>query len=198
MDLKDHHEGQGPLRLPLRGQGVSLYPLEPSDLESMAAFFAQVESLYYYLPDTLLPRNLKQVQVMMEDWNDGKENFVFACRTGQETVGLLTLSALDPIAGNAELGIMIAQKKDRGKGLASQACRLIMDYAFGELRLHRLYVRVAVDNLPSLKLFQALGFTEEGRMREVMRRGHGYLDLFLLGLLEDEYRQLQGHEPAKA
>lgn len=198
MDLKDQHVEQGPFRLPLKGQEVSLYPLEPSDLESMAAFFAQVESLYYYLPDTLLPRNFKQVQIMMEDWNDGKENFVFACRTAQETIGLLTLSALDPIAGNAELGIMIAEKKDRGKGWASQACRLIMDYAFGELRLHRLYVRVAVDNLPSLKLFQALGFIEEGRMREVMRRGHRYLDLILLGLLEDEYRQFQGHGSAKA
>ena len=147
----------------------SLHPLEAADMDRMAPFFARTEALYYYLPDTLLPRNARQVQIMMEDWNDGRENFVFSCRLQGETIGLLTLSALDPISGHAELGIMIAREEARGKGYAAEALGLIMDYAFGELRLHRLYVRVAPDNLPSLKLFQGLGFVQEGRIREIGR-----------------------------
>lgn len=182
---------QGPFVLPLTGDRLSLHPLEPADLDKMAPFFADVKSIYYYLPDTLLPRNLQQLKVMMEDWNDGKENFAFSCRFEGEAVGLVTLSALDPISGHAEIGIMIAEEKNRGKGLAKEALTLLMDYAFGDLRLHRLYVRVAPENQPSLDLFQALGFVLEGRMRETMRRGDAYLDLFFFGLLEEEYRRMR-------
>ncbi|NLA82110.1 MAG: GNAT family N-acetyltransferase [Clostridiaceae bacterium] len=198
MDIKDSNHQEGLFRLPLVGHRLSLHPLEATDLESMAPFFAQTESLYYYLPDTLLPRNVRQVQTMMDDWNDGRENFVFSCRLQNKTIGLLTLSALDPISGNAELGIMIAQEEARGKGYAAEALGLIMDYAFGELRLHRLYVRVAPDNLPSLKLFQGLGFVQEGRIRETVRRGHGYMDLLLFGLLEDEFRRMRAKLASKA
>ena len=174
---------------PLGGERVELRPLEPSDIEAMAPFFGDVEEIYYYLPDTLLPRNLTQLHTMMDEWNDGKTNFVFACRHRDETIGLVTLSDLDPVAGNAEVGIMIAGRAYRGHGLASDAMKLVLDYAFGELRLHRICACVAPANFSSISLFKRLGFVEEGRMREVMRRGQGFVDLLLFGLLEDEYRK---------
>jgi RimJ/RimL family protein N-acetyltransferase len=177
--------------LPLTGDRLSLVPFELSDLERLAAFFAEPGNLYYYLPDTLLPRNRAQLLAMMEDWNDGKENFVFTCRYQDQPIGLLTVSDLDPVAGKAELGIMLAGEESRGKGLAFEAMELILAYAFGELRLHRLYARVAPGNEPSVRLFQKLGFKEEGRIRDAMRRGDGYVDLLLFGLLEDEYRMMK-------
>lgn len=177
-------------KFPLTGERITLVPLEPKDMEAMAPFFADVKEIYYYLPDTLLPRNLKQLEHMMEDWNDGKENFVFACRFEGDTIGLVTLSDVDAVSGHAELGVMLAEPAYRGRGLANEAMRLMMDYAFSELRLHRLYARVAVDNEASLRLFRQLGFKEEGTMREAMRRGGAYVDLLFFGLLEDEYRPL--------
>lgn len=177
------------IQLPLRGDRLSLHPLEAADLEAVASFFADPEALYFYLPDLLLPRNRRQLESLMEVWNDGRTNFVFACRYQGRTLGLVTLSDLDPLAGNAELGIMIAGKEDRGRGLAREALELILAYAFNDLRLHRLYARVAPDNQPSLELFRRLGFVLEGRIREFVRRGDGYEDLLLFGLLEPEYRQ---------
>lgn len=177
-------------RFPLIGERVSLVPLETDDIRAMAPFFSDVKEIYYYLPDALLPRNLKQLESLMEDWNDGKENFVFACRLKEKTIGLVTLSYVDPISGHAELGVMLAEPEYRGRGLAQEAMRLIIDYAFSELRLHRLYARVARDNEASLKLFRQLGFTEEGTMREAMRREGRYIDLLFFGLLEQEYKPL--------
>ena len=175
--------------LPLQGSRLALVPVEARDIDQVAAFFGDVSELYYYLPDVLLPRNRHQLDAMMKDWNDGVNNFAFACRLGDQTIGLVTLADLDPFSGNAELGIMLAAASFRKKGYAREAIGLILDYAFGELRLHRLYVRVAPKNHTSIRLFEAFGFQKEGRIRDAMRRGNGYVDLLLYGLLEDEYRQ---------
>ncbi|NMB28618.1 MAG: GNAT family N-acetyltransferase, partial [Clostridiaceae bacterium] len=143
---------------------------------------------FHYLPDKLMPRNDEQLRVLMEDWNDGERNLVFACRYDGKTIGIVSISDIDFVSGNGELGVMISDVNVRGMGLATEACILMLDYAFGELRLHRVTVRVAPDNEPSLQLFRKLGFIQEGRMREVMRRRDCYCDLLLFGLLEDEYR----------
>lgn len=182
-------EGEGPLkgRSPLKGERLVLAPMTPGDMEAVAPFFADAEALYYYLPDLLLPRTPAQLKTMLDEWNDGKNNFVFACRYGEETVGLVTLSDLDAAMGNAETGIMLAGPCWQGRGLATEAMDLMIGYAFGELGLHRLYARVAVENKPSLDLFRRLGFVEEGRLREAMRRGGRFIDLILFGLLESEY-----------
>lgn len=189
MDKRAMEGAQGSGRIPLQGERLSLRPLEVRDLEAVAPYFANTAELYYYLPDLLLPRTAAQLQILMDDWNDGKRNFVFACRAGEETLGLVSLSDLDAAAGSAEAGIVITEPAWRGQGLAREALTLLLDYAFGDLRLHRIFARVAVENHKSLALFENLGFVREGRMRQAMRRGDRYIDLIFLGLLEEEYRQ---------
>lgn len=176
-----------PPSLPLRGDRVSLLPMTDQALEAVATAFADPELLYFYLPDLLLPRTRVQLKTMMEEWNDGRRNFVFSLDRSGETIGLLSLSDLDLAMGHAEAGIMIAQPVNRGQGFATEGMRLLLDYAFGELGLHRVYARVAQENTSSLQLFRRLGFVEEGRMREAMRRGGRFLDLILFGLLAHEY-----------
>lgn len=180
--------------LPLQGPRLTLVPVEARDIDRMAAFFGDVAELYYYLPDVLLPRNRHQLDAMMKDWNDGVNNFAFACRLDDQTIGLVTLADLDPFSGNAELGIMLASASFRKKGYAREAIGLILNYAFGELRLHRIFVRVAPENHASIRLFESFGFQKEGQIRDAMRRGDGYVDLLLYGLLEDEYRQTKQSE----
>jgi RimJ/RimL family protein N-acetyltransferase len=181
--------------MPLRGKRILLAPLKPEDMVAIAPFFADTNALYHYLPDKLMPRNDEQLRVLMEDWNDGERNLVFACRYDGKTIGIVSISDIDFVSGNGELGVMISNVNVRGMGLATEACMLMLDYAFGELRLHRVTVRVAPGNEPPLQLFRKLGFIHEGRMREVIRRRDSYGDLLLFGLLEDEYRIVRDETP---
>ncbi len=174
--------------IPLRGERVTLAPLKAEDMAVIAPFFADTNALFHYLPDKLMPRNDEQLRDLMEDWNDGERNLVFSCRYEGRTIGIVSLSDIDFVSGNGEMGVMISDVEVRGRGLATEAVMLMLDYAFGELRLHRVTVRVAPENEPSLLLFRKVGFVLEGRMREVMRRRDGYGDLLVFGLLEDEYR----------
>jgi RimJ/RimL family protein N-acetyltransferase len=175
--------GQSPISLPLRGLRVELTALEPGDLETLLPFFQDMASLFYYIPTTARPLNFAQLQATLADWNDGIENFVFGIRTEGKLAGLINLDGLDWPNGHTEIGIALTESGFRGKGLAAEAMQLLIDYAFGELGLHRIWARIIEDNLPSIHLFESLGFRQEGRMLEhVLRRGQ-YRDMLIYGLL---------------
>jgi ribosomal-protein-serine acetyltransferase len=85
-----------------------------------------------------------------------------------------------------EIGYWIGSAHE-GKGFVSRATRALIEIAFGELRLHRITIQAAVDNLRSRAIPERLGFTQEGVIRGAERSARGFHDLVVYGLLEDEW-----------
>lgn len=82
--------------------------------------------------------------------------------------------------------IAIASK---GRGHGRSAIILLSRYCFDVLRFHRLWLYVAVDNRRALGLYRRLGFVQEGIARECSRHGSAYHSMYILSLLEQEYRR---------
>ena len=59
--------------------------------------------------------------------------------------------------GRIELGYLI-DRDYRGKGFGYEACRAILDLAFGKLELEEVFARIAEGNVPSVRLARSLGF----------------------------------------
>jgi RimJ/RimL family protein N-acetyltransferase len=174
-------------RFPLKGSRITLTELQESDLSELAFFFRDMESLVYYIPTTARPLNHTQVRRLLDDWNDGVHHFVFAIRKQEHLVGILNLDGLDWPNSHTELGIAITSPEARGQGYALEALSLVIDYAFGELGLHRIWARVIEDNIRSLHLFERLGFKKEGRLREHVLRHGAYRDMVFISLLSREW-----------
>lgn len=62
---------------------------------------------------------------------------------------------------SAAVGYWLAEA-DTGRGIATRALALAIDYALGPARLHRIEVNIRVDNAPSLAMPRRLGLREEG------------------------------------
>ncbi len=180
-----------PVNLPLQGKRVRLDALNEEDLAELRSFFRNPASLYYYVPSPVFPRTLTQLRKNMADWHDNRSYFTFAIRAGEQLAGLLHLDSVDYINGNAEIGIAITNTESRGQGFAAEAISLMLDYAFGELRLERITARIIDGNEPSLKLFRGLGFTQEGQLRHYVRRNNNWHDLHVFGLLSSEWANRQ-------
>lgn len=58
----------------------------------------------------------------------------------------------------AGLGILVGDEADRGKGIASEAMRLMLRYCFEVLGLHQVYSNILEDNESSIMLFEKFGF----------------------------------------
>lgn len=73
-----------------------------------------------------------------------------------EYVGNIYLTNIED--GVAELHIFLGDKGVWGKGVAKQACLLIIDYAFNTLKLHKIFLKVRKENTSAFHLYQRLGF----------------------------------------
>ena len=173
--------------LPLQGPRVQLTALQESDLADLRPFFQDMSSLIYYIPTTARPLNDGQLRKLLDDWNDGIENFVFAVRFQGRLVGLVNLDGLDWPNSHVEIGIALTDPAARGQGLAKETVSLLLRYCFLELGLHRVWARIIEENSPSLKLFSALGFRKEGTLRQHVLRSGQYRDMHLFSLLREEW-----------
>ena len=81
----------------------------------------------------------------------------FAIVADGEVVGHITLKHVDRARGDAELGYWIGRPY-WGRGYASEAARLALDVAFGELGLEEVYAHVLAHNPASARVLEKAGF----------------------------------------
>lgn len=122
--------------------------------------------------------------------NDGASADVGFSVEERSTGGLgghLTLWGSSWWSRSAELSIMMGPDH-QGRGLGSDAVRVALRYAFEELGLHRVSLRVWAFNDRALAVYRRAGFTEEGRLREVAFHAGAWHDHVLMSVLEREWR----------
>lgn len=89
-------------------------------------------------------------------------------------IGVLSIKEIDTSVPKAELAYFV-DKHYEGKGIITQALQWLVRYAFDELQLARVYVRVHPDNTGSIRVAEKNGFVLEGVMKNDSRNGMGQL-----------------------
>jgi len=84
-----------------------------------------------------------------------------------------------------ELGYWIA-KDHEGKGIITQSCKLLLEYAFTELGMNRVEIHCAAENSRSRAVPERLGFTLEGILRQSEWRHDRFYDMVIYGKLRIE------------
>lgn len=90
--------------------------------------------------------------------------------------GMVGVTGVDRFHGRGNLGYWVVPDR-RSAGLAGRAARLLADWAFEGLDLVRLESRVAVDNTPSRRILEGIGFTAEGTAEAGLRLGERWVDV---------------------
>lgn len=102
-------------------------------------------------------------------------------------VGLIRITDVDYVNNNALVGLDVFED-ERGQGHASKIMRLIQDYCFNYLNMHRLWLLVKEDNMPAIKAYRRTGFRLEGVMRQHLYRDGLYHDYLMMAILKDEWK----------
>jgi GNAT superfamily N-acetyltransferase len=90
----------------------------------------------------------------------------------------------------SELGVDII-KEYQGHGYGSEAINWVLDWAFRQAGLHRVELSVLGWNNRAKKLYEKLGFREEGRRRECFFKDDEWWDELHMGILKKEWAQLR-------
>ena len=103
---------------------------------------------------------------------------------GGATAGFVILSGL--ASGNRSILIKRVAVSVPGRGHGREAMRQVLRLAFDNYRAHRVWLDVYPENERARKVYRALGFQEEGVMRDCIWSGGQFRSLILMSLLETE------------
>lgn len=99
-----------------------------------------------------------------QDWFDQRRIFFIITRT-QELLGRIGCFAIDWERGDAELGIVIGEAREWGKGYGREAITLLLRHLFETTPLQRVYLFTYIENHRAQRCFAACGFRSLGTVR---------------------------------
>ncbi|MBV7506645.1 GNAT family N-acetyltransferase [Bacillus sp. sid0103] len=120
--------------------------------------FSMERNKDFYTVDTQLQRIQAYQQ---ESSNDQSYSFGIFKNEG----GLIgTINLFQVLRGSLQSAFIgyFLDKKQNGKGYTTEAVKLLVDYAFKELKLHRIEAGVMPHNIGSIRVLEKSGFHQEG------------------------------------
>lgn len=168
----------------LRGDAVTLHPIEPAD----APFLAELVNHPEVRAGTAqtAPMSVADEREWIETLDEhNPDGFNFLVCADGDPVG--TVGSLDVAQewGTAQLGYAI-HPEHWSQGYATAAVDLVVDYAIDELRFEKVTARVFETNPASARVLEKVGFVEEGVLREHVLVDGDRVDLRLFCVLAAE------------
>lgn len=108
-------------------------------------------------------------------------------RSNNRYIGNVYLTDINYINRSAESHVLIGEREFWGKGLATEAYILLLEYAFKELNLNRVEAFVLENNVASIKMHEKVGYKKEGVLRQRVYKNGLYQNQIILSLLKDEF-----------
>ncbi len=167
----------------LFGDRVHLVPLDRLGLSTvcqMRNLADSMEGSYQFWP-----YSETEQERWFDDYVKDPSQRRFVIRNDSNPVGFIGLTNINHKEGGAELGIRIIPEYKR-RGYATEAVRILSDWAFAEARMHRLCSEVFYMNEASIKLFQKVGWRLWGTKHEAHWQGGRWLDVLCYELCISE------------
>ncbi len=174
----------------LYGTKIMLREYRKEDLSSITAWVNDMETTKYLSDIFSWPQTVKNSEDFLEMRLSGgrrEAGFVIADRETQDYIGQADLMDINWIDRSATVGIVIADKKNRGSGLGQEALSLLLDYAFMLLGLHRVQLDVYGGNKSAIACYERAGFIKEGVKRRARFCQGEYMDIILMSVLKEEW-----------
>jgi [ribosomal protein S5]-alanine N-acetyltransferase len=112
--------------------------------------------------------------------------WAIADKASDRLIGTTTLFSLNGPQARAEVGYAL-HPDYQGRGLAQEALRTVLSYAFDVLQLERIEADIDPRNTASCRLVERLGFKQEGLLRNRWRVNGEICDSAYYGLLKNEF-----------
>lgn len=111
----------------------------------------------------------------------------FAIDVGGEAIGNIGLRIGEDISRySAELWYWLGQAY-WGRGIVSAAIKAMIDYAFAQFNLTRLYAQPMAHNAASIKVLEKVGFRREGLLRDSVVKNNVLMDTVLYAYLSSDW-----------
>ena len=165
----------------LNSERLILRRFQDDDLDSYLAYLNDPLVAKYQSWDSYTEQRAKEGIDEQKTHSPGipGKPFLFAVELKENNalIGHVVLTLLEKDPLQAEIGFTFAREY-HGKGLANEAASEVLEYAFADLKLHRVIAITDCENVSSVALLARLG---------MRREGHYLQNIWFKGKWGDEY-----------
>ncbi|MDI9420560.1 MAG: GNAT family N-acetyltransferase [Firmicutes bacterium] len=166
----------------LHGSKVTLRPIEKADYDRIISWSQDMELMHY--SDSSYPANREECESWVASARSNHYKLRFGIALGTKLIGDIELDQITWRRGDAELRIRIGERKLWDLGYGTDAVTALLDYAFNNLNLNRIYLKVYTDNLRAIKCYHKAGFKKEGKLT---RTAFTQREIYLMRILKHEH-----------
>ena len=159
----------------IKGKNFKLRPIRDSDADSLAESI-NFKDIAYFLMNSPYPYNKKHAKWWINRCKKLKDEKQWVIDVHGKVVGGIGLSGINK--NRAEVGYWVTPAY-RGKGIATQAVRLIVNHAFKKLKLFRVQAFTFVGNEASEVVLAKNGFLNESTLKKYERKGRRSIDCLI-------------------
>jgi RimJ/RimL family protein N-acetyltransferase len=190
----------------LTGQKVVLRPFADDDLPAMRSALCDPETLRLtgsVHDDATASASMDPArEKVMRDWYSTRNHqtdrldLAVVDSSSRRCVGEAVLNEWDLDNHGCNFRIALGPA-GRGRGLGTEATRMIVGYGFEHLGLHRVSLEVYAFNPRAQHVYEKAGFRAEGVLRESLRYGDQWIDATVMSILADEWAGHHGNPPLR-
>lgn len=180
------------MRFPfLAGDGFYLRPLNRSDIELGYLNWLNDPEVCRYNSHHIFPYTHEAAVEFVSNLHKDRTRLVLAvCLLENDRhVGNVSLQEINLINQSAEFAILMGDRSVWGRGVSTQAGKLLLEHGFLQLNLVRIGCGTSDENIAMKKLALALGMREEGRRRSALYKNGKFVDIIEFGILREEFQR---------
>ena len=170
----------------ISGKKITLRKIEYTDTDDIVRWrnkdFVRSNFIFQQLFTNEIHENWMKTRV---DTGEVVQFIISEIQTGKG-VGSVYLRDIDRINQKAEYGIFIGEEDALGKGFGSEAAALAIKYAFEQLGLHKVFLRVFADNLRAIKSYENGGFVKEACFKHDVKIDGKYYDMVFMAIINEK------------
>lgn len=173
----------------LRGRSVLLRGIERTDVEQLHEWASDPATWGSTSAAAWAPYTTAEALTWYDEgkrWKASDKDVPFAVEAEGALAGSVSLWGIDLLSRTGHLGISLGPHA-RGRGWGSDACRVLLEYAFVMRGLHRVQLEVLATNEAAVRAYEAVGFVHEGRRRQSAWVDGGHVDELVMGVLAPEW-----------
>jgi [ribosomal protein S5]-alanine N-acetyltransferase len=151
----------------LTGATLKLLPFQKESICDTYINWLNDPEVNRFLEVRLVPQTYETVLAYVRSFYEGTEKYMWGVylKDRDILIGTGTLTDINRHHRRGIIGLMIGDKRYWGKGYGTEVIKLVTDFAFNKLQLHKVTAGAVADNSGSIKAFQKAGFEVEGCLK---------------------------------
>ncbi|MEO8330776.1 MAG: GNAT family protein [Candidatus Nanopelagicales bacterium] len=171
----------------LVGRAVLLRPFKEDDLDVMWEMVNDPEGRWLTASAGVFTRSQMNGWYMSRSAQADRLDLAIVETGSGRCVGEVVLNELDQTNQSCNFRISLSSPQVRGRGLGTEAARLMLRHAFASVKVHRVELEVYSFNPRAQRSYVKAGFVVEGLRREALHWHDEWYDAIVMAALQEEW-----------